>query len=81
MSYRKYSKKKETDPLSLFKRAIQWAYYQGGLTLVFIIFGMILIGAFALFSFWGKYNWIVLILGSLFVGGGLYMHFKIDKNN
>jgi predicted transcriptional regulator len=70
-----YKKKNETDPLSLFKRAMQWSHYQGGLPLVFIMFGFILIGAFALFSFWGNYNWVVLILGLLSVGGGLFMYF------
>lgn len=79
MAYYRYPKKKETDNLSLLKRVIQWAYYRGGLSFVFIIFGMVLIGAFALFSFGGVYNWVVLILGCLFIGGGLYIHFKIDK--
>ena len=74
-----YKKKNKTDPLSLMVRFIQWANYQGGLFFMFIIFGMILIGAFALFSFWNSYNWVVLALGCLFVVGGLFMHFKIDK--
>lgn len=78
MGNNKY-KKNDVDSLSLVKRIIQWAYYQDGLYLVFIIFGMILIGAFAFFSFWKNYNWVVLILGFLFVGGGLIMHYKIDK--
>lgn len=81
MTYRRYRNRRQSDPLSLFKRALQWAYYKGGLPLVFIIFGIILIGAFSLFSFGGTYNWPVLGIGVLFIAGGLCIKYykKEDK--
>ena len=74
-------KKHNNDPFEIIKRALQWSHYQGGLPLVFVMFGIVLVGLFAILSYWFGYNWVVLAIGVSAILLGLFLENLDDRNN
>ena len=74
-----YQKRNDADTLNAVKKLFQWSHYQGGIPLVFIVFGLILTFMFALFSYWYNYNWTVLMLGVVFIILGLFLEYYSDE--
>lgn len=77
---RYYKKKQSESDFQTAKRFIQWAYYNGGLGMIFIILGVILILFFGITA--SLLNWckfLVLIVGITSIGFGFYLKNKDDK--
>lgn len=73
-------KNNSPDNFDTAKRFLQWAYYEGGLGMIFIIFWILLILIFAVAT--SFFNWckvLVLLLGIISIALWLYLKNKDDK--